>query len=369
MTVGVMGCVRELPSSFPVGSPENAGNMIHGNAPFEMFPDLAVHSTDRAAIKASGSRDFVDFVNSHCSHLVLTMANTLRLGDENGSRFSRLQHLLEAIEKPVVVFGLGVQSQTDDLSGATLPEEAVSLMQHLSTRAEALGVRGSMTKTVLEELCGVRNAFITGCPSLFSRPAQLAKVAQNLREPSGRPAFSGTKYHLAEEKFLLHQAVSAGFYLMEPVNKFNHKYFVDVSKGVEGTEAPYFLRSHEMHKSGVLSDFFARNYKLFRNVNSWYDFNSESVSHTYGTRFHVNMASILSGKPALWITHDARTRELVDFMHLPSLTQEECLEMEPEQIIKSINYDDFFDHINGLFDNFNSYLDANGLPKTPSLVR
>lgn len=368
MTIGVMGCVRDLPQEFPLGFAENAGNMIHGNAPFEMFPNAAVHSTDKAAISVSGSRNFVDFVNTRCSHLVLTMANTLRLGEEDGSRFARLQKFLETIEKPVIVFGLGVQSQSDDLTGATLPDEAISLMQHLSSRAVALGVRGAMTKTVLEDICGVQNAFVAGCPSLFSRPDQLAKVAKNLSDPCGRPAFNGTKYHVPEEKSLLHQAVSSGFYIVEPVNKFNHEYFVNVSKGDDSAEAPYFLRSHEKFVAGELPGFFRENYRLFRNVKTWYDFNAESVSHTYGTRFHVNMASILSGKPALWITHDARTRELVDFLHLPSLTREQCLEMEPEQIIKSINYDDFFTHIRGLFENFNDYLDMNGLPKTRELV-
>lgn len=41
-----MGCLPKLPAEFPVTMPENAGNMIHGNAPFEMYPH-AVFYQDR----------------------------------------------------------------------------------------------------------------------------------------------------------------------------------------------------------------------------------------------------------------------------------------------------------------------------------
>jgi hypothetical protein len=371
MTLGVLGCLRELPDSFPVETPENSGNMIHGNAPFEMFSD-AVHSSDKTAIRAAGSRTFVEFVNRNCSHLVLTMANTLKLNADNGSQFARLQSFLEKIEKPVVVFGLGVQAHSDDITGSTLPPEAVALMRHLSTRSPLLGVRGQMTQRVLKDICGVGNSFVTGCPSLFSRPRHLASVRANLENPIGRPSYNGTKYHLAPERKMLHSAIRADHFLVEPVNKFNHQYHVDVSGGQSDAAIPYFLKSYESthaasERPTEMAAYFRSNYRLFRDVKSWYKFNKESVSYSYGTRFHANMASILSGKPALWVTHDARTRELVDFFHLPSLPEEACADMEPAEIIRSIDYDDFLDNIEGLFANFNSYLGANGMPEIDTI--
>nr|BFE86330.1 hypothetical protein GCM10020093_089310 [Planobispora longispora] len=36
--------------------------------------------------------------------------------------------------------------------------------------------------------------------------------------------------------------------------------------------------------------------------------------------------------------------------------------MDVHDIRSLIDYDDFFDHVGGLFDNFNEYLAVNGLP-------
>ncbi|HFM2961695.1 TPA: polysaccharide pyruvyl transferase family protein, partial [Escherichia coli] len=89
----------------------------------------------------------------------------------------------------------------------------------------------------------------------------------------------------------------------------------------------------------------------------------ECVDYTFGTRFHVNMASVLSGVPALWLTHDARTQELTEFFNLPSIDLDVINSMSLSQIKSYINYDRFFKNINQLFNNFNEYLEVNGLPK------
>ena len=91
-------------------------------------------------------------------------------------------------------------------------------------------------------------------------------------------------------------------------------------------------------------------------------FNKESVAYGYGTRFHVNMATILSGKPATWITHDTRTQEFCDFLHLPHVSLEQSAEMEPEDFRAAADYEAFFDHLPALFDNWASYLESHGLP-------
>ncbi|AXG12798.1 polysaccharide pyruvyl transferase family protein [Intrasporangium calvum] len=367
MTIGVMGCVRELPAEFPISFAENAGNMIHGNAPFEMFGD-AVHSSDKAAIRATGSSGFAEFVNKHCSHLIVTLANTLRLNDTDGTRYSRLLSTLEKIDKPVVIFGLGVQSASDDISEATLPSEAVRLMKHLGERAPLVGVRGQTTADVLAQLCGVNNTFVTGCPSLYSRPQALARLGESWQHTSGRPAFNGTKLHQPSERSALHRAIRHGHFIVETVNKFNHQYHVDVSRGLLEAELPYFLRNYTVDnpdRRGMdeVAAAFRQNYRLFRDTKSWYTFNSACVSFSYGTRFHANMASVLSGRPALWVTHDSRTRELTKALHLPALSQQDFDALDPREIGDAIDYTDFFDHIGALFAKFNEYLSAHGLPK------
>lgn len=367
-SIGVMGCLPSLPLSFPLDTPENSGNMIHANAPLNMFPN-SFHSKDRR-IAASEDKSFRPFVNNSCSHLIVTMANTLVLGRTDGTNYSRFQRALEQYDKPIVVFGLGVQANGYDLENAFLPKEAIELIKFLSHKTELLGVRGEYTKKVIEKLCGVKNAFVTGCPSLFSRPEMLVKLRENLRDRGqGRLAVNVTNLQRPDERHILKTAIDNNYYLIEPVSRISHQAHVDALSLKAEYTVPVGIRrlyesfSDQSEISLKVRRYFQTYYRLFRNVDAWYEFNDEYVSHTYGTRFHVNMASILSGIPALWITHDARTRELTDFLHLPNVPLTDIPKMTEVEIIESMNYDNFFDNLSNLFGNFNAYLETNGLPK------
>jgi hypothetical protein len=342
--------------------------MIHANAPLNMFPN-SYHSKD-ARISSSSDKSFRPFVNNSCSHLIVTMANTLVLGSMEGAKYARFQRALEQYDKPIVVFGLGVQANGYDLDNAFLPKEAIQLIQFLSQKAELLGVRGEYTKKVIEKLCGVKNAYVTGCPSMFSRPEMLGKLRENLHDrEAGRLAVNVTNLQRADERHIMKTAIDNNYYLVEPVSKISHQVHLDaLSSKVDfplptGLKKIYEGYSDQASLSIKIRQYFQTYYRLFRSVEPWYQFNDEYVSHSYGTRFHVNMASILSGVPALWVTHDARTRELTDFLHLPSVPLADITKMSESEIKKSMNYDDFFDNSSNLFDNFNNYLTTNGLPK------
>lgn len=337
-------------------------------APLEILPG-AMYSTD-PRIKISGAGSFPPFVNDHASHLVLVLANILRSGKEDGSNYRRLQTALEAYKKPIVVFGLGVQAPSTRLEDVSLPDEAISLMQFLSSRANAIGVRGPFTKRVLEELCGVTNVFVTGCPSLYARPegirALYEQVTQGSTPTVGRHSFNVTNLARPTERMLLARGILYDGYLIEPVSKVGYDYHVALNNGSEA-ELPYYFR--QMIPDGRyaltadrVANFYRDRFHTFRTTSPWFDFNRQFVSWSYGTRFHVNMATLLAGKPALWLTHDSRTEELTEFMHLPHLPLDAAANLAPEEMLEQTNYDDFFDHVNGLFDNFSEYLQANGLP-------
>ncbi|MEV8144215.1 polysaccharide pyruvyl transferase family protein [Specibacter sp. NPDC078709] len=365
--IGVMGCLPKLPDSFPIYTPENSGNMVHANAPLLMYPN-SIYSSD-AHIKLSGQGSFRPFVNNSCSHLIVTLANMLILGREDGTAYARFQKSLEQYNKPIVVFGLGVQANGYDLENATLPPEAIELVQFLSSRASLLGVRGEYTKNVVEKLAGVKNAYVTGCPSLYSRPGMLEDLYRNSKNGIrfGRPAVNVTNLQRPIERVLLGRAIRAEHYLVEPVSRAFHDYFIRISSR-ENMEVPYSMKPLKREfpdlfsEKSTIPDYFMKYYRLFRSLDSWTQFNMEHVSFTYGTRFHANMSSILSGVPALWLTHDARTRELVEFANLPSMALEDIGQIEPEDIHKAIDFEPFFDSIGGKFESFNYYLTENGLP-------
>lgn len=61
--------------------------------------------------------------------------------------------------------------------------------------------------------------------------------------------------------------------------------------------------------------------KLFFSIEEWNNFyENNNISFAFGTRFHGNMEALRNGVPALWITHDSRTSELIETLHLPHIS-------------------------------------------------
>lgn len=365
--IAVVGGKWDLPHEFPEEVNGNSGDMIHTMAPLRILPN-AVHQSD-PMFRLSGARNFRRYINKHSSHVALVLANVLRSELPDGSPYSRLLNSLKKYEKPIVVFGLGVQSESMDLDSISLPPEATELMQFLSSKCELLGVRGPFTKKVLEELCGVQNAYVTGCPSLYARPEGIRSLRElwmgGVNEP-GRHGVSVTNLQRPGERDLLVEAIRSGAYLLEPVSRSGFIYHKKLQAGAS-PELPYYFngilneRASDIDELRV-QEFYRNNFKIFRDAGSWIDFNRHHVSWSYGTRFHVNMATLLSGRPALWVTHDSRTQEMAEFMHLPNLPLSEVSGLTADRVRSRLDLTDFFDNITDLFDNFSHYLTANGLP-------
>lgn len=362
--IAVSGCLKSLPHIFPLEMAENAGNMVHANAPFRIIRDV-FHQKDGFE-KLFGYESFTNFVNEKCTHLILTLANTLKLNDANSEKYEKFTNFLKKIERPIVVFGLGIQGELGSLDKSDLPASAKQLVVLLSEKSKLLGVRGQSTKTILEKLCGVNNIHVTGCPSVFSDIKSTYKILDALKEMRGLPAYSGTNFSSAIEKKMLLGAISSDYWLVEPVNRFNHKFYTSLFSGAALDESvPYFLKSHYSVKNGnsveVLAQYWGRRYKLFRGMGEWLSFNKECVSFSYGSRFHVNMATLIAGKPALWVVHDERTLELTKFMNLPSVSISKFDHDGLSSLVNEKMYDEFFDNFPMLINNFKFYLQENGI--------
>lgn len=372
--IAVLGCLPSLPESFPVSFEENSGNMVHAVAPLKMYYPWAIHSENQYW-KISGEMSFRNFVNRKCSHLIITLANILRLGRKDGRSYSSFKKSLEQYRVPFVVFGLGVQGADYNIDEAYLCEEAIDLVRFLSKNSVLLGCRGNYTKQVLEKLCGVDNAYVTGCPSFFSNPKGFEDLFVNVQAISDsdedllKPAFCITGAHNENERNVLINGIKENIFQIEPVMKSAYEYYLLSKSNKKNISVPYFLK--ESVKNNLLTpdeirDFYSRNFMMFRCPSTWEGFLKESVSFSYGSRFHCNMQSILSGRPAVWFTHDARTQELVDYLNLPNLSLVEASSLNVDDIRSYLKYDSFFNGLNNLFSRFNYYLRENGLPEIES---
>lgn len=373
MAIAVFGNSSTVPESAPLSTAANIGNMIHGNAPFEMFGNCFFNSA--GITLNTNTLEFIRFANQHCTHAILVLANTLQVHSADTGRYENLQKLLDKLKIPIVIFGLGVQATSGGPEENTLDESGIAFMKFLSDKCEVIGIRGETSKKIVERSTGISNLFVTGCPSLFSRPSKLKDLRTTWKESvkqSSGSSFALTNPTNVTENALAHEAIKGEAFWIEPFRKLIHEFHVESVNGNENAKVPFYFKRYLDGASPSLSerqlrDYFASKYRTFRSPQDWYAFNAESVSFTYGTRFHVNMASILSGKPALWYSHDARTDELVDFFHLPNVRLGNDVPIVPADVAEAIDYSPFFEQLPNLFDNFNEYLSLVGLPSVRNM--
>lgn len=394
--IAIYGSKPRMPGTFPLEMPENSGNMIHARAPQRLIdgPTVEYHTMKW---KLAGEDGFVDFVNKHCDRLVISLTNTIKVNAGGAQRYVDFQRMLERYDVPITIFGLGTRSPVDDVSQARLPDEAITMLQYLERRAGPIGVRGEFTKKIFAELAGVTNVRVTGCPSFFSEPKAFHRLREELANPRpGTYTYSGTRYERPEERAQFLRTVHGKGIYIEPVLPENHRAHLQALRG-QRVKLPTFLtdndhvapaparrsrrrRAFEAARRAVLrsagsaavdytrattaqfTDLYRNRYRLWRDPDQWLQFNREVVAHGFGTRFHVNMATMLAGKPATWITHDTRTREFCDFLHLPHVSLQDSAEMAPEDFRAAADYEAMFDHLPQLFDNWQSYMEAHDLP-------
>jgi hypothetical protein len=363
--IGVMGNAPLMPATFPMLTSENFGNMVHANAPFKMFRNCVYIRDD---ISKYGDESFINFLNNKCSHLIITLANTLKPNDPDHKKYTDLSSFIDKVKVPIVIFGLGVKHSTEPSD--KLNFSAVEFLNLLGQKTATLGVRGEITKKIILRDSNVKNVTVTGCPSFYTNPKALFGIQDKVsRIRNGKHSFSATDYKKNSEINLLMDAINSNSFILDPSNKFTHQYYLNCIKAREDEQIqpPYFLKAKKLAEKNIsinkLKTIFQKNYRLFRNLDDWYNFNNEAIDFTYGTRFHVNMASILCGIPALWITHDDRTREMTSLFSLPSVPLLEAEKLNKQELIERVDYAKMIADLPQLFDRFNDYLNEHKLTK------
>lgn len=363
--IGVLTWGARMPEGFPIRVPQNSGNMVHAQAPFRMFANSV---GQEFGFRAEGFNSFREFVNERCSALIVPFANTIRTDPKTDERGWRHVQSLQEYDVPIIPFGLGAQAPSMDIDAFELGPGMAAFVEFLSERSPAISVRGEFTRQVFEKYGSVDNVHVTGCPSFFSRPEAFGELRARLEEATvfERVAFAGSLHHLPESKAQLYRALNEDLYLIEPVNAVLHQYYLDCLNDLEDTKSPYFfsgLLQDEAWNLARLREYMIRRYRLFRDLETWLEFNRETLDGTVGTRFHVNMASILSGVPAVWIVHDSRTQELCDRLFLPHVTANEASRMTYRDLLGAADYEPMFANLDENFERFNAFLLAAGLPQ------
>lgn len=110
--------------------------------------------------------------------------------------------------------------------------------------------------------------------------------------------------------------------------------------------------------------------QVFWDIDSWNKFyKKENITFAFGTRFHGNMEALRNGVPALWITHDSRTEELTNYLHLPSIKLSKAIKVKNlEELIEYCNYTDLVMNYTKLCEKYVGYLNENKLSHKYSVL-
>lgn len=106
--------------------------------------------------------------------------------------------------------------------------------------------------------------------------------------------------------------------------------------------------------------------KMFFAYEEWSTFlNEQDLTFSFGSRFHGNMASFINGIPTLWVTHDWRTKELVEVTHVPALSISDLKGRSFEELAECCLYDqNFWEHYAYMTKNYIRMLEECGIRST-----
>ena len=308
----------------------NTGNLLFMSALQKLFPAaLLPHDYRARGIDPKQYR-----------YIVLSDLIWIRPNDE----FPAVEQLLDDTSARILPLSVGLQAPARDL-GFRLRPRTARLLARLQERA-LLGVRGEYTAEVLRAH-GIRNVQPVGCPSLYwpqqrdfrieSRvPGRPLRAAANFRTFYGRATHA--------ERVFLRWCADRGLRFVEQTEQ-------EVTPDFLNGDEPFFayIRRY-LRLRGVL---FADEAE-WRAALSAYDF-------SIGMRFHGNVMALRCGAPALFLRHDSRTAELIDFFRLPSMEAEDFDGSRPlAYYYERADYSAFNAAYPSRFDAFVAFLRRNG---------
>lgn len=269
-----------------------------------------------------------DLVSRRCDALVIPMAN--HLGNHTNLGISGPP--IEKYDVPVVIVGIGLQApEEEEVCVPQGTQEWLRLVVRKRPCASPnISTRGNMSSSVLASLTPSIDSIPLGCPSLFINPnAQLGKQISSkislTDHSSPRIAVSAGNpwkpHTLIVERSLLKLVTETnGSYIVQ-----HPETLLELSFGF----SPNPNRA-EVVRDRLFSDLSTDQMKLwfrhysraFISVPQWLMEMRRYDLHL-GTRIHGCIAAIQAGIPSVCIYIDQRTRELCDFLKIPSISVSE----------------------------------------------
>lgn len=293
--------------------------------------------------------------------VVIPSANFIIEGGD--SLMTAVIRFLEQTDCPVTMAGLGAQAalnETPQELVKKLTENQKRAFQMISERATSIGVRGEFSAACLNVL-GIKNVKIIGCPSFYFRPRM---KSHKLKIPSLKRTQVTITPGTRENSLLLKKAMELNSKWMMQMNTelpqlaFEQSGWDETWKDIVMNAFPEANLAPQK-----IWEYMKQSSTIYFEKNKWDQFyDDEDITFAYGSRFHGNMAAFRNGVPALWITHDRRTTELIQTLHLPSIDFKQFERMKSmEEMLDYCDYRDYEKNYADLHKNYVEFLEENGL--------
>lgn len=256
----------------------------------------------------------LDFLPRRVPLLVLSMSNFI-------SPTTDLGYLAEELEgrriEQIVMIGAGAQAyeygDSIDLTPGTR-----RFLDLVADRSRTIGVRGDYTAEVLSRL-GIRNVEVIGCPSAFWAGRAPDLEGAGKLPPSPRLAVHSAPLGHYRDKvsaLMAHGMRHDADYVLQ--SEMWMMPLLDAGGDLALLEENLLFYAYPECSPASLRSWLERRLRVFFDMQQWLD-HIGGYDFVYGSRFHGNMAAIQAGVPALNMPFDTRTRELCEYLNLPSL--------------------------------------------------
>lgn len=253
--------------------------------------------------------------------IIMPMANQLGYQFNLGDLATKI---VEAA-KPIVVIGLGAQSNADN-SIPQIPQGTLdwirAVYDNSPTDAPNIAVRGAFSQQVLAHYGLSDRSMVTGCPSLFINPnPKLGRlISSRIKNPQRIAVLAGHPewIHLSSIEASLARMVTAtqGSYIgQSPLE------ILKITRGESSLledKDIYLCRDYISPEISVeqLVLWCQRHGNVFFDIPSWME-HYRRFDFAIGTRIHGVVLALQAGIPAMCIVHDSRTLELCLTMKIP----------------------------------------------------
>ncbi|WP_435124348.1 polysaccharide pyruvyl transferase family protein [Micromonospora tulbaghiae] len=308
---------------------KNSGNLVFSHAAHKLLATSAAEITP-SRFRAD-PRD-ADEINEKYDVFVIPLANAFR--HDYANRLTSMARLIERLKIPVVVLGVGAQTDVDGGLESLRPIDAPvkAFCRAVLDRSHSIGVRGEISETYLRSL-GFSAVEQIGCPSMFLH-------GDSLRVEKAKATLS-TEDRLA---FVISPYVRA----LAPLVRHHHRRYPNLRYVAQGLyalgtllygDAPNLRGKTDdmpIHTSHPL--FVEDKVRMFVDPWPWMEYLS-GFDFAFGTRIHGTITALISGTPGYLLAHDSRTLELARYFDIPHrLMRDVPADVDAAQLYEEADY-------------------------------